>query len=164
MPQYFLLPSWDNTESSNLPEINSFFCQWAFFVYSSRAVLRICTKTTHSVLWLARFNQRISPLNQSLHDISIYYLLSKALEFRVNSTSQLYNNNMTIWDERTIWKVETANFRTICTCSILIFHQYKSNFLRILIPKPWLLPVARRTYYVFVTKHSRMTTNYLVSA
>ena len=33
--------------------------------------------------FLARFNQRISPLNQSLHDISIYYLLSKALESRV---------------------------------------------------------------------------------
>ena len=34
---------------------------------------------------MARFNQRISPLNQSLHDISIYYLLSKALESRVFS-------------------------------------------------------------------------------
>jgi hypothetical protein len=33
--------------------------------------------------WLARFNQRISPLNQSLRDVSIYYLLSKALESRV---------------------------------------------------------------------------------
>ena len=30
-----------------------------------------------------RFNQRISPLNQSLRDVSIYYLLSKALESRV---------------------------------------------------------------------------------
>ena len=38
--------------------------------------------STDSVL-KARFNQRISPLNQSLHDISIYYLLSKALESRV---------------------------------------------------------------------------------
>jgi hypothetical protein len=48
------------------------FCDW-----------RDCTKTTNSVLWLARFNQRISPLNQSLRDVSIYYLLSKALESRV---------------------------------------------------------------------------------
>jgi hypothetical protein len=30
-----------------------------------------------------RFNQSISPLDQSLRDVSIYYLLSKALESRV---------------------------------------------------------------------------------
>ena len=34
-------------------------------------------------MWLARFNQRISPLNQSHRDISLYYLPSKALESRV---------------------------------------------------------------------------------
>jgi hypothetical protein len=45
---------------------------------------RICTKTTNSILWLARFNQIIFPLNQSLRDVSIYYLLSKALESRVS--------------------------------------------------------------------------------
>jgi hypothetical protein len=35
-------------------------------------------------LWSARFNQRTLPLNQSLRDVSIYYLL-KALESRVAS-------------------------------------------------------------------------------
>jgi hypothetical protein len=44
-----------------------------------RAFSIFCTKTTNSVLWLAWFIQRIFPLNQSLHDVSIYYLL-KALE------------------------------------------------------------------------------------
>jgi hypothetical protein len=44
---------------------------------------RFCTKTTNSVLWLERFIQRIFPLNQSLRDVSIFYLLSKALESRV---------------------------------------------------------------------------------
>jgi hypothetical protein len=34
---------------------------------------------------IAWFNQRISLLNQSLRDVSIYYLLSKALESRVTT-------------------------------------------------------------------------------
>ena len=56
---------------------------------------RICTKTTNSVLWLARFNQRILPLNQSLRDVSIYYLL-KALESRVVSLPFL-SNLLLLW-------------------------------------------------------------------
>jgi hypothetical protein len=65
-----------NFRNSRLPG-HGFWKKWSW---------SICTKTTHSVLWLARFNQRISPLNQSLHDISIYYLLSKALESRVGKS------------------------------------------------------------------------------
>ena len=42
---------------------------------------RISGFSTDSVR-LARFNQRILPLNQSLHNVSIYYLM-KALESRV---------------------------------------------------------------------------------
>jgi hypothetical protein len=63
----------------NFP-LDNFHLQDASTIIQSLYI--ICTKTTNFVLWLARFNQRIVSLNQSLNDVSIYCLL-KALESRV---------------------------------------------------------------------------------
>ena len=66
------------------------------------------TETTNSVLWLARFDQRILPLNQSLHDVSIYCLL-KALESRVrlHETGTKSNRNKIEIVMRPVWKSNT---------------------------------------------------------
>jgi hypothetical protein len=58
-------------------------------------------------LWLARFNQRIFPLNQSLRDLSIYYLLLKALESRVHLHISI-NKTCKLWD--------------FCVCSLPNLH------------------------------------------
>jgi hypothetical protein len=69
---------------------NTYYITCHMIVHVTWRINRFCTKTTNSVLWLAQFNQRISPLNQSLHDISIYYLLSKGgFPVLARSSSQL---------------------------------------------------------------------------
>jgi hypothetical protein len=86
---------------------------------------------------LARFNQRTLPLNQTFHNVSIYYLL-KALESRGKYTP----NFLEILENRSFNVVEIQRGRTTATLTkggvfLSNFKRTPASVLPTFCPKPF---------------------------